>query len=125
MTPTLPPWPLIDPIIDRALAEDLAGGDLTSEACVDASLAARGVFVTRSELIVSGLAVAARVFHKLDMEVTVTTQATEGARVSAKTTLMEVRGRARSLLAGEPVALNLLQRMCGVATITPRHLHPL
>lgn len=117
-TPALPPLPLIDDIIDRALAEDLAGGDLTSEATVSADRSARGVFVARSELVVAGLPIARRVFHRLDPEVSAQLHVGEASLATKGTALMTVSGRARVLLAGERVALNLVQRMAGVATVT-------
>lgn len=123
--PALPPLPLIDEIVDRALAEDLAGGDLTSEACVAEDRRAIGVFVARSELVVAGLPVARRVFERLDPTSDATIQVAEATRASKGARLMVVRGRARTLLAGERVALNLVQRMAGVATITRRHVDAL
>ena len=121
-TPALPPLPLIDEIIDRALAEDLAGGDITTEATVPADRMSRGVFVARSELVVSGLPVARRVFHRLDPEVVVTIQQGEATVAAKGSTLMEVSGRARVLLSAERVALNLVQRMAGIATVTRKYV---
>jgi len=125
MTPTLPAWPLVDEIIDRALAEDLAGGDLTSEACIDENTRARGIFVARNEMVVSGLPIAARVFERLDASTEKTIHVRDATRVDAKTALMEVRGLARTLLAGERVALNLVQRLSGIATLTRTHVDAL
>ncbi len=121
-TPELPPLPLLDAIIDRALHEDLAGGDLTTDATVDEGRTARGVFVARSELVVAGLPVARRVFHRLDPAVVAELHVGEASLATKGTALMEVRGRARVLLAGERVALNLVQRMAGVATITRKYV---
>jgi len=117
-TPALPPLPLIDEIVDRALAEDLAGGDITTDATVSATREARGIFVARSELVVAGLPVARRVFARLDPDVQVDMHVGEATLATKGTALMTVKGRARTLLAGERVALNLVQRMAGVATVT-------
>lgn len=121
-TPALPPLPLMDQIIERALAEDLAGGDLTTDATVAADRVSSGVFVARSELVVSGLPVAQRVFHRLDPSVEVTIKQSEATLAAKGSTLMEVRGRARVLLSAERVALNLVQRMAGVATVTRKYV---
>jgi nicotinate-nucleotide pyrophosphorylase (carboxylating) len=120
--PAHPPLPLVDEIIDRALAEDLAGGDLTTDACVAEDREATALFVARTPLVVSGLRVARRVFERLDRSIAGKIEADEGARVEGGTRLMELRGRARTLLAGERVALNLVQRMSGVATVTRRYV---
>lgn len=122
MTPSLPAAPLVDEIIDRALAEDLAGGDLTTDSTVTPEREASATFVARSELVACGLPIAQRVFERLDRTVTFELKVAEGALAPKGTALLEVRGRARTLLAGERVALNLVQRMAGVATITRRYV---
>lgn len=122
MTPSLPAAPLVDDIIDRALVEDLAGGDLTTDATVAPEREAIAMFVARSELVVCGLPIARRVFERLDGAVKFETKVAEGTLVPKNTPLLEVRGLARTLLAGERVALNLVQRMAGVATITRKYV---
>ncbi|HMJ51998.1 MAG TPA: carboxylating nicotinate-nucleotide diphosphorylase [Polyangiaceae bacterium] len=107
---------LLDPIIDRALAEDLAGGDLTSELTVDADTRARAVAVARTNLIVCGGSVFARVFERVDPSVSVTLHEPEGTRVESGRELWSVQGPARSLLSAERTALNFVQRMSGIAT---------
>lgn len=121
-TPGLPPLPLIDEIVDRALVEDLAGGDITTDATVAADRMSSGVFAARTELVVCGLPIARRVFHRLDPAVEVDIQQDEATLAAKGSTLMEVRGRARILLSAERVALNLVQRMCGIATLTRRYV---
>ncbi len=121
--PSLPAWPLIDAIVDRALEEDLAGGDLTTDACVDPSIVATGLFVARSELVASGLMVVERVFRRLEgAELTFEHHVPDGVVAAKGATLLAVRGPARTLLAGERVALNIVQRMSGVATLTHRYV---
>ncbi|MBI2389834.1 MAG: carboxylating nicotinate-nucleotide diphosphorylase [Deltaproteobacteria bacterium] len=122
MIPSFPAAPLIDDIVDRALIEDLAGGDLTTDATVAPDRDAHATFVARSDLIVCGLPIARRVFERLDGSVRSTVRLAEGALAHKGTALLEVHGRARTLLAGERVALNLVQRMSGVATITKRYV---
>lgn len=117
--------PLLDALIDRILDEDLAGGDLTTEACVDAAAEAAGEAVARKPLVVCGGAVFRRVFERLDPATRFEALVDEGALVEVGAVLWRVRGRARALLSGERTALNLTQRMSGVATLTRRYVEAL
>ena len=120
------PWPsmlartLVDAIIDRALAEDLSGGDLTAEACVDAAATASAIAIAKSPLVVCGGAVFARVFERVDPSVRCTIETADGEDASDRKVLFRLEGRARSLLMGERTALNLVQRMSGTATLARR-----
>lgn len=106
--------------IRRALAEDLPFGDLTSDLLLgEASRRCRAeALVKGRELVAAGVPVAGLVFSEIDPDVTFTVLAGEGRRVPAGHLLFEVAGEAKSLLAGERVALNLLQHTCGIATVT-------
>mgnify|MGYP001195393886 CR=1 FL=1 len=106
--------------VRAALEEDLGGGDVTSEATVEASAQARGWFVARSSGVVAGLPVAREVFRQLSGEVAFSPIAAEGESVAAGARIAEVAGAARALLAGERVALNFVQRLSGIATLTRR-----
>ena len=112
------PEPLIDRVVVRALEEDLGSGDLTTEACIDAEAQAVAHAVARTPMVVCGGPVFARVFAHLDASLSVEIRAADGARATAGQPLWTVRGRARPILMGERVALNLVQRMCGIATQT-------
>jgi nicotinate-nucleotide pyrophosphorylase (carboxylating) len=116
------PVPLLDPILVRALEEDLGAGDVTTESCVAAEARAVAHGVARKEMIVCGLPVAARVFALVDAACTFEAKVVEGAQVAAGTVLFVVSGPARAILMGERVALNLIQRMCGIATSTRRYV---
>ena len=116
------PLVLVDAIIAHALAEDLSAGDITSEACVDANAAAVAHAVARTAMVACGSDVFFRVFQKVDESLRVTTHVADGAHVSAGTRLWSVSGAARSVLSGERVALNLTQRMTGIATMTARYV---
>lgn len=105
-------------IIDRALAEDLASGDVTSRVSVPAETQARARLVAKAPLVTAGLGVAAAVFRRVDPSAQVELVVADGERVEPGTIVARVRGSARSLLAAERTALNLLQRMSGVATQT-------
>ena len=108
----------LDAKLREFLAEDVGAGDVTSEWTVPEQARARGRFIARSTCVVSGLAVARRTFELLDPGLCWMEEAPAGSRVEQDTVLAELSGRARALLAAERVALNLLQRMCGIATAT-------
>jgi nicotinate-nucleotide pyrophosphorylase (carboxylating) len=112
------PLVVVDRIVELALDEDLASGDVTTEACVDADARAVAHAVARAPMVACGGALFARVFARIDASLVVEAHAAEGERVQARARLWTVRGRARAILMGERVALNLVQRMCGVATTT-------
>jgi nicotinate-nucleotide pyrophosphorylase (carboxylating) len=117
--------PLLDTLLDRTLDEDLAGGDLTTEACVDAAAEAAGEAVARKPLVVCGGAVFRRVFERLDPAATFEALEAEGASVRTGAVIWRVRARARALLSEERTALNLTQRMSGVATAARRYVEAL
>lgn len=113
----------IDDIIRRALAEDLGrSGDVTSVATVPSGAQAQGRAVARAPGVVAGITVFRRVFVSLDPAVAVSPLVSDGTAVDTGTVLAEVRGPARSILAAERVALNILQHMSGVATLTSRYV---
>jgi nicotinate-nucleotide pyrophosphorylase (carboxylating) len=107
-------------VVRAALAEDTEAGDLTTEATVPAEARARGVLVAKQELIVAGLEVARAAFEALDPGLAWEPEAREGDRFFPGTLLGALEGRARALLTAERVALNFLQRLSGVATLTRR-----
>ena len=107
-----------DSILDRALAEDLSSGDVTTEACILHTAQAVAHAVARGPIVVCGGAVFARVFAKVDGAVGFLAHHEDGARVERGTKVWTLRGPARSILMGERTALNLAQRMCGIATTT-------
>ncbi len=104
-------------VVSAALEEDLgAAGDVTSAAVVDAASRGRGTLVARERLVVAGLPVAREVFTALDPRCEFRALAAEGSEATGGEALASVTGSSRALLAGERAALNLLQRLCGVAT---------
>ena len=110
----------IQELVRRALEEDVGKGDLTTLATVPSDRLARGVLLAKQELVVSGLDVAAEVFRAVDPGLVLQTAAREGHRAAVGLHLGQVTGPARGMLTGERVALNFLQRLCGVATLTRR-----
>jgi nicotinate-nucleotide pyrophosphorylase (carboxylating) len=108
-------------LIDRALAEDLGSGDLTTLAVVPAGVQARAVIIQKQPGVVSGLEVARAVFERVDAGLRWTAHAGDGdAREPGP--VAEVDGEAAAILAAERVALNLLGRLSGVATLTARYV---
>ena len=110
---------LLDPILRRFLAEDLEHGDITTDAIFSAGDRASASFIARHSLVAAGMSrVATRVFALLDSEVRCTGAAGDGAKAERGTVLLKISGPTRSMLRGERVALNLVQRLCGIATRT-------
>lgn len=109
-------------IVGRALAEDVGSGDITTEATVDASLRARGEIVAKSECVIAGIDLAAETFRRLDRDVEFVTRKPDSTRCSPGDVVAEIRGQARAMLTAERTALNLLQRLSGIATITRKYV---
>jgi nicotinate-nucleotide pyrophosphorylase (carboxylating) len=105
--------------LDRVLAEDLGvGGDVTSLATIDAEARLTAAMNARQPLVVAGLEIAAAIFTKLDGDVEIQLQASDGAPVEPGAALMRLAGNARAMLAAERSALNTLQHLSGIATLT-------
>jgi nicotinate-nucleotide pyrophosphorylase (carboxylating) len=109
-------------IIDLALAEDIGTGDVTTLATVAEEAKAKATMLVKAEGVVSGLGVAGFVFRRVDPAIDFTPTVADGTRVQTRTAIAELAGPARSLLTGERVALNLIQRLSGVATMTARYV---
>lgn len=108
--------------IARFLAEDLGRGDVTTDALIEPDARAAGHLVAKSEAVVCGLPVARGVFHRLDPNLTWTVFVPEGEKAGRGQKLAGIAGNARALLSAERVALNLLQRMSGIATATRKYV---
>ena len=106
-------------VVRRALAEDLAGGDITTDATIPGHLRGRGEFHAKQRCVLAGLDVAFDVFRQLDTEVRVASQhRADGDTCEPGDVVAILEGRATSLLGGERTALNFLQRLSGIATAT-------
>jgi len=112
----------IDSIIRNALAEDIHTGDITTQALQLQTGRITGIFKAKEDMILCGLNVAARVFSLLDKDSIFTPRKADGDPVTSGTVVADISGDASLLLQGERVALNLLQRMSGVATLTSRYV---
>jgi len=113
----------LEAFLAATLAEDLGdGGDITSAAVIPAEARFRGVMASRDDIVVAGLPVAEAFFQVLDPEAKVVRLGEDGARVDAGAELIRIEGRARALLTAERSALNTLQHLCGIATLTRRYV---
>lgn len=110
----------VQELIRRALEEDLGPGDCTSEALIGEKDVARAVMLAKGSCVLSGLSIAERVFTLQDASLETRRSAEDGDLVEAGHRVLELQGRARSILAAERVALNFLQQMSGIATLTRR-----
>ncbi|AGK99876.1 carboxylating nicotinate-nucleotide diphosphorylase [Desulfoscipio gibsoniae] len=108
----------LNEIIDRALAEDIGPGDLTTNSIVPGDINVVGYIKAKQNGVIAGLSVARAVFRRLDADLQYIPLVAEGARVSAGDVLVQLNGRARTVLTGERLALNFLQRLSGIATVT-------
>ena len=111
---------LLDRLIDLWLAEDIGHGDLTSLSMIDADADAAFVMNARQPIALAGIDVAAACFRRYDPTVCIELAAKDGDRLPAKSALMQLKGKARSLLTVERTALNIVQHLSGIATETAR-----
>lgn len=116
----LPPAAVVREVVQRALAEDVGSGDLTADSIVRESDITRGEIVARADGVVAGLPFAAEVFRQVDERIRFEPQVADGDRVTNGSIVATLTGPARGVLTGERVALNLLQQLSGVATLTRR-----
>ncbi|HEX9367174.1 MAG TPA: carboxylating nicotinate-nucleotide diphosphorylase [Vicinamibacterales bacterium] len=119
------PFQPLDPalyreIVRRALAEDLGWGDVTTEALVPSDRRARGIILAKSSCVIAGLDVAAETFSQLDPGCVFDRKRKDGERCEPGDVVAELRGQAASMLTAERTALNFLQRLSGIATLTRR-----
>ena len=115
----------LDAALRAFLAEDVGAGDVTTQATVPGSARARGEIIAKSECVVSGLPVAHRVFALLEPDLRWMDELAAGTKVGRGSVLARLEGSARPILTAERVALNLLQRMSGIATATRRFVDAL
>lgn len=111
---------LVDGIIRRALEEDIGTGDLTSISIIPAEAVTTGIIHAKEAGVIAGVELAKRVFDCLDPEIRFTAKVADGQQVEKGTVLIQIEGKAREILMGERLALNLLQRLSGIATKTAR-----
>jgi nicotinate-nucleotide pyrophosphorylase (carboxylating) len=111
---------IMDAAIDAALREDMPEGDITSESIIPANARSEAYFLAKEDGVLAGLPVAARVFERIDPSVIFIERFRDGSSFTRSDKLARVKGPTIALLKGERTALNFLQRLCGVATVTRR-----
>jgi len=112
----------IDKIIDSALEEDLGPGDITTSAIIDSSLKGKARLLAKEEIILAGIEVFSRVFSRLDPEIVVECTYHDGDVVPNGYDIGIIKGSMRGMLSGERTALNFLQHLSGIATLTKRYV---
>jgi nicotinate-nucleotide pyrophosphorylase (carboxylating) len=117
------PFEPLDPgvyreLVRRALAEDFGWGDVTTEAIIDREQKARGVIMAKSSVVIAGIDVASEAFRQLDPAVIITVHCADASKCEPGTIVAEFTGHAGALLTAERTALNFLQRLSGIATLT-------
>lgn len=105
-------------LVRRALSEDFGWGDVTTEAIIDRDQRAKAIILAKSPLVLAGIDIACEAFRQLDPSVTVTLHKRDSDMCEAGTVVAEIRGHAAPLLTAERTALNFIQRLCGIATLT-------
>ena len=105
-------------LVRRALAEDFGWGDVTTEAIIDREQKARAIILAKSRCVIAGVDIACEAFKQLDPGVATTVHHRDGSLVEVGTVVAELRGRAGALLTAERTALNFMQRLSGIATLT-------
>jgi len=114
---------ILDRLIRDFLAEDIGQGDITTDAVFDPALETTASFRAKEPLVATGMTlVAGQVFRTLNSAIVVEAAVEDGQQVEPGTVLLRIRGPVRDLLRGERVALNLVQRLCGIATMTRRYV---
>ena len=108
--------PQVDKLIDLAIQEDIGPGDITTDSLVPADREGRAVILAKESLVLAGLETACRVFLRFDEQIVFKTTHKDGDRIPKGTTFIKLEGRLAALLKDERIALNFLQRMCGIAT---------
>ena len=109
---------LIKPIIDYALREDIGSGDITTNSIIPVDLQSTATMTAKSTGIIAGISVAEYIFKILDPNITFKTFVQDGQSVNKGELILEITGSYRTLLTGERLALNFMQRMSGIATMT-------
>lgn len=108
----------IEPIVEMAIKEDIGGGDVTTDSLIPEWLEVRGEFLAKEPGIIAGLPVAQLAYQHINKKVSFLPKVEEGHKVLPGRAIAEVRGPARSILSGERTAVNFLQRLSGIATLT-------
>ena len=113
----------IKTFISNALREDIGPGDLTTEALIQPDIEGKAELIAKELLILAGIEVAREVFHQVNQDINFLGRHPDGEDLSSSTVIATISGPLRSLLTAERVALNLLQRLSGIATLTRQYVN--
>ena len=108
-------------IIDMALAEDLGPGDITTSMLISDDVTAKGIITAEEDIVLAGMMIAEDVFKRLDPDVVFERLAGDGDSIKSGVVVAVIHGNGKALLTGERVALNFLQRLSGIATLSRRY----
>jgi nicotinate-nucleotide pyrophosphorylase (carboxylating) len=109
-------------LIQSAIEEDMGRGDVTTEATIGEHVKAHARLIAKQDIVLAGMEIFGGIYASLDQSVLIRLHKQDGDRIPPKTVIAELHGSARSLLAGERVALNCLQRLSGIATLTQQYV---
>ncbi len=113
-------WPKVDQTIENALREDIGSGDVTTNSLFPEDARCRAIIITKDKGVVAGLPIAEAVFRKLDKDTLWNEKKRDGEKIEPNDIIAEISASQRAVLAGERLALNFLQRLSGIATLTSR-----
>lgn len=113
----------IEKILEDALREDIGLGDITSEATINENLVSRAIILAKENGILSGIEFIPKIFSLVDNEIEIQILFKSGSLISKNTYVANIVGPTKSILIGERVALNFIQRMSGIATLTHKFIH--
>lgn len=114
-------WTLVDEIIVNALKEDINNVDITTDNLVDNDSRSKAYMISKEDGVIAGLKVAKKVFEILDSEIKITFNVNDGDKVTRGINICEIEGRTKTILKGERLALNILQRMSGIASTSKKY----
>lgn len=114
--------PAIQQLVNRAFEEDVGSGDVTTNAIVDKAARAEASWISKEQGMVAGLEIGRRVFEKLDPQLEWTSNINDGNRVVSGDVIVNMKGSCRAILTAERIALNIIQRMSGIATLTDKYV---
>lgn len=115
-------WTKIDSIVVNALEEDIGSGDITTDAIFPSDATCEARIISKEEGVIAGISIAKRVFQKLDQNASYSQKVEDGNRIKPGQEILRIKATVRAVLTGERLALNLLQRMSGIATATSQYV---
>lgn len=114
-------WILIDEIIIKGLREDINNIDITTDNLIDDESMSRAYMIAKEDGVIAGMSIAKRVFEIIDNKINMTFNVKDGDEVKKGTKIAEIKGRTKTILKGERLALNFLQRMSGIASLSKKY----